>query len=62
MCAQIKCFLAEDYSYTINLLPYNKLVQQLIYVSDSKIDEEEIIKSVPQNATMWTLHLASEMA
>ncbi len=48
MCAQIKCLLAKDYSYITDSLPYNGIVQQLIYKGDSEIDEKLISKN---NAT-----------
>ncbi len=45
MCAQIKCLLARDYSYTIESLLYNEIVQQLIYKGDSGIDEKLLSKN-----------------
>ena len=44
MCAQIKCLLAGDSSYTTDSLLYDEVVQQLIYECDSEIDEEMISK------------------
>ena len=47
---EVRCVLANNSSYTTNSLPYNKSVQQLIYKSDSKIDEELISNN---SATKW---------
>ncbi len=55
-------YLAGDSSYTTDSLLYDEVVQQLIYESDSGINEEMISKTVPQNESMWTLRLASKAA